>query len=111
MGFLDGQDEFMLADWLVAIISKVGDIPEMWHERRVSRCINQVCAVMWTHNCLHWISATYSLLDLLEEILVQIGRRGEAAEAAGQEKPATLLIVGVGVPPHLIGQLGQNLIS
>lgn len=50
-------------------------------------------------------------LILLEEIFVQVRRWCEAAETTSQQVPATLFIVGVGVPPHLIGYLSQYLIS
>lgn len=46
----------------------------------------------------------------LEQILVEGGGGGEGAEAGGQQQPAPLLVVDVGVTPDLVGGLCQELV-
>ena len=42
---------------------------------------------------------------------MQPGGGGEAADTPQQQQPASLRVVMVRVPPHLVGQLSQDLVS
>lgn len=84
-------------------------------------CVNvfllSTCITLRPHSHLHVAVRIVSMIALntrspvlLEQIFVHPGGGGEAADAGQQQQPASLGVLRVHVPPHLVHHLSQDLV-